>query len=108
MDKEVQEVLTSAGIKDFDELTAVEKESYFKLLEVAESGKITLEDFQKNVKKMRESIDYALAVEDLGVTKDIFLKARLKCYIIFEAFFEKPERAREMLEQYKKLAKAKI
>jgi hypothetical protein len=104
----VQEVLEAAGIKDFDELTTIEKETYFKLLEIAESGKISLEDFKTNIPKMRESVEYVLAVEDLAPKRDMFLKARLKNYILFEAFLNKPERAREMLEQYKKIAKNKV
>lgn len=97
--------MTSAGIKDFDELTEVEKDSYLKMLEIAELGKVTLEDFKKHVKRMRESVEYSVATDELTKNKDLFLKARLKCYILMEAFFEKPERASEMLEQYGKQAK---
>lgn len=104
----VQEVLEAAGIKDFDELTSVEKESYFKMLEIAESSEITLEDFKTTVKRMRESVSLALAVEELPPAKDLFLKARLKCYILFEAFFDKPERAKEILGQYKKIAANRV
>lgn len=108
MEEKIQDILASAGVKDFDELTSIEKETYFKMLEVAESGKITLEDFQKNIKRMRESVEFILAVEDLNPAKDLFLKARLKCYILMESFFEKPERASEILEQYGKLAKNRV
>jgi len=107
MDDKVQEILEKAGIKDFDELTEAERESYFHMLEVAESGKITLDEFKKNVKKMRESVEYVLAVDELSPNRDLFLKARLKCYILMEAFFERPERAKEMLEQFGKLARPK-
>src|SRR5437868_2806059 len=99
MDAKVQEVLTAAGIKDFDELTDVERESYFKMLEIAESGKITLEDYKVHIKRMRESVEFSLAVDNLLPNQDLFLKARLKTYIIMESFFERPERAKEMLEQ---------
>lgn len=102
---QVEELLQQAGIRDFDELTAVERETYFQMLEVAESGKITLDDFRKHVKRMRESVEFALATEEYVQRLDIFYKARLKCYILFEAFFEKPQRAKEMLEQYGKRIK---
>lgn len=105
MEEELKKILERSGIKDFDSLTDVERETYFKMLEVAESGKITLEDWQKNVKKMRESVDYSLATDDLSPVKDLFLKARLRCYLLMEAFFEKPERAKEMLQQYGRTAK---
>src|ERR1035437_2870331 len=104
MDDPVQEVLEAAGIKDFDELTTVDRETYFKLLEIAESSKVTLEDLKINIPKMRESVEYVLAVEDLPSKTDIFLKARLKNYILLEGFLSKPERAKEILAQYKKVA----
>lgn len=101
----IQEILESAGIKDFDELRDFEKDTYFKMLEVAESGKITLDYVIKAVKAMREKLEFTLATEDLSRRKDLFLKARLKNYILLESIFDKPERAREMLDQYGKLAK---
>ena len=108
MDEKVQEVLEAAGIKDFDELSDIEKQSYFKMLEIAQSGKITLDDFIKHIRKMQETVEFALATENLTQRQDLFLKARLKNYIIMESFFDRPERAKEMLEQYKKLASTRI
>lgn len=105
-DDPVQEVLEAAGIKDFDELRDFEKADYFRLLEISEAGKITLEDVKASIKRMREGLEFALATEDLSERKDLFLKARLKCYILLESVFDKPERARQILEQYKRLAKA--
>lgn len=99
---EVNQILEKAGIKDFDELRDFEKETYFKMLEIAEAGKLTLEEIQKSIKKMREGVTFALAVEDLLPEKDLYLKARLKNYILLEAVFDRPERAREMLAQYGK------
>jgi hypothetical protein len=101
MDK-VQEILEKAGIKDFDDLKDYEKDTYFKLLEIAESGKITLDDIKSSIKRMREGLEFTLASEDLSKNKDIFLKARLKNYILLESVFDRPERAKEMLDQYKK------
>lgn len=98
----LQEILEAAGIKDFDELRDFERETYFKMLEVAQSGNITLDDVKKSVKRMREGIEFALATEDLSKSKDLYLKARLKNYILLESVFERPERAKEVLEQYKK------
>lgn len=107
-DEQVDEVLAAAGIKDFDELRDFEKETYFKMLEVAQSGKVTLEDIRKSIKKMREGLEFALATEDLSLRKDLFLKARLKNYILLESVFDRPERASEILNQYKRSAQGKI
>lgn len=108
MEDKIQEVLHNAGIKDFDGLRDIEKETYFKMLQVAESGKITLEDVKKSVRKMREAVEMALATEDLPEKKDIFLKARLKNYLLLESVFDRPERARDVLEQYNKVVQSKV
>lgn len=100
--QDIEEFLHDRGIKDYDDLRPDEKESYFKLLEIAESSKITLEDMLFHLKVMRQSVESALATEKLNPKEDLFLKARLKVYLIFESFFDKPERARQMLNQYKK------
>lgn len=115
--KNIDEWLKELGIKDFDDLTSDEKESYFKLLELAEKSKITLEDVKKHVRQMRMSIEFALTDENRFVFSKIFpflrrknprielLQARLKNYILFENLFDRPERAREMLDQYMKVKK---
>lgn len=103
--EKVDEILKTAGIKDFDDLSDNERVTYFKMLEVAESGKVTLEHIKKSIKSMREGVEFTLATEDLSERKDLFLKARLKCYILLESVFERPERAKEMLEQYNRAAK---
>lgn len=103
----LDEVLKSAGIEDFDELTEAEKDSYMKMLDMAQHSVVTLEDFKKHVKRMRESIEMSLVSDDMAVRRDLFLKARLKCYLLFESFFEKPERASEILDQFAKAASFK-
>jgi hypothetical protein len=101
----VEELLKSRGIKDFDELLPDERESYFRMLEIAESGKITLEDVKKHITAAREAVELALATETLTKSQDIYLKARLKCYLFLDNVFNRPERARYMLEQYGKVKK---
>ena len=98
---DLDSILERFGIKDFDDLREDEKETYFKMLEIAESSKIDLEGFKAHVKALREGVETALASEKLTKMQDIFLKARLKNYLLFENFFDRPERARKMLESYK-------
>lgn len=108
MNDKIQELLEAAGIKDFDELRDFEKPIYFKWLEIAQTGQITIEDIKRGIKKMREGIEYSLAIEDLSKSKDIFLKARLKNYILIEAILERPERAKDILDSYGKMIRNKV
>lgn len=117
MDKILQEILTGVGAKDYDDLNSLEQEEYRKMLEVVESSKITLEDFRKHVKVMRQSVEAAFIDEPMYIYSLPFpwmkrvnprfeqLRARMKNYLLFEAFFEKPDRARDMLEMYRKRIK---
>lgn len=99
---------------DFDKLNSIEREHYLKTLELVETSKITLEDFKKHIHGMRQAIENSLVDEPEYIYSSPFpflkrsnpkileLKARLKNYLIFEAFFDRPDRAREILETYKK------
>ena len=102
---DINKWLQSLGIRDFDDLRQDEKESYFKLLDLAEKSKITLDDVKKHIHQMRMSVEFALASEKLAKNEDLFLKARLKNYILLESLFERPERAKETLQQYTRTKK---
>ena len=90
---------------DYDDLRPDEQETYRKMLDVVQTSKVTLEDYKKYISTMRQSVEFALANDSLNKNQDLFLKARLKNYILMESFFDRPDRAKEMLEQYKKTTK---
>ena len=89
------------GIKDYDELSLDERETYRKMLEISESSKLSFDDVKNHIKSMRESVEFSLATEKLTKDQDIFYKARLKNYNLLEALFDRPEKARKMLNDYK-------
>lgn len=92
--------LKQKGIKDYDDLLPEEQESYRKMLEIQASGQITLEDFKKHIKSMRQAIEIELAKLPDTDPRNPLYKARLLNYILFESFFDRPERAKQMLQQY--------
>ena len=49
---------------------------------------------------MTESVEQELCEHELPRTKDIFLKARLKNYILLSDFLTTPDKAKKSLEQY--------
>ena len=105
MREDIDNWLKSLGIRDFDDLRSDEKGSYFKLLDLAEHSKISLDDVKKSIKDSRTSVEFALASHKLSKNEDLFLKARLKNYILLESLFDRPERAKAMLNQYVKVRK---
>lgn len=108
MIEELQALLESRGIKDFDELREDEKKTYLEMLQMVESAKITLDDYRRFVKALRQSVENELANYRPGFLrrwwdgdKDSMLKARLKNLILFESFFDRPDKAKEILSRYK-------
>lgn len=85
---------------DYDQLSAEEKTSYLKLLELEEKSQVTLETYKKYIKTMREAVELELANYERDDRKDIFLKARLKNYLLLEALFDRPNKAKEMIATY--------
>lgn len=116
----LEEWLKSLGVNDFDDLREDEKKEYFKWLKLAESSAITLEDVKKHIRQMRMSIEYALVDEQPFIHSEILpflkrvnpryqtLQARLKNYLLLETLFDKPQRAKDMLEQYQQYTKIKV
>lgn len=113
------EILKEFGIKDFDELNAIEREEYYKILDVVSTSQITIEDFKRHVEAMRHALELTLVDEPEFIHSEILpflkrpnpkiaqLKARLKNYLLFEAFFARPDQAKQMIEMYKRKAKIK-
>lgn len=113
----MDELLKAVGISDYDELNAVEQETYRQMLDQVQNSQITLEDYKKYIKAMRQSLEVSVIEEAEYIHSPILpflkrknpkaeqLKGRLKNYLLLEAFFDRPEKAQEMLEMYKKRAK---
>ncbi len=111
---EINEWLKGLGVSDFDDLRDDEKKTYFHLLELAENTKITLEEVIKNIRNMRLSVESSLVEENPFIYSKVLpflkrenpkfarLQARLKNYILLESFFDRPQRAKQMIEQYTK------
>lgn len=94
--------LKEQGIEDYDDLTSEEKQSYLKMLEIQESAQITLETFKSHIHAMRQSVEYELTKMLRDDPRLQLYQARLQNYLLFEAFFDRPERAKQMLDTYKK------
>ena len=94
----IDELLESIGIK-YEDLNAVEKQTYQEWLGSMQVKEISINDIRIYIKTMRLAIDEELSKFDNTPAKDSHLKARLKNYILLEAFLESPERARHQLQQ---------
>ena len=110
----MDDYLNESGEVDFDKLNTVERDEYLKMLKLVQSAQITLDDFKKHIKHMRAAIEITLVDEPDYIYSDLLpflkrpnpkiaqLKARLKNYLIFENFFDRPDVAKATLEGYEK------
>jgi len=63
------------------------------------SLELTLSDVKDHVKVLIETVERELATYDLPKNKDLFLKARLKNYLIIADFLTGPDKAKKYIEQ---------
>ena len=92
------------GLK-IEKLNALEKETYFKMLEAVQKSQIDPQKFRDYVTSMKEAVERELVHEPetrfifFPNRKQIFLKARLHNYLLLESFLISPKKAEEQLEE---------
>lgn len=90
-----------------EDLNALEKESYYQMLEEVQKSQLTIEKLKVYIEGMRDAVSKDLISEPEFIRififkfenrKQIYLKARLQNYILLLSFLLSPERAKEQLE----------
>lgn len=89
--------LEKKGLK-YEELKPAEREVYNSMLETLAKSELTPAKLRDHITAMREAVELELTKTDHNSTQDLFLKARLRNYILLEAFLSGPERAKKALE----------
>jgi hypothetical protein len=84
----------------YDKLNAAERETYKEHLKIIEGKPITLESTQKFVRKMITLIEQSLVDTKENSHYSRNLKARLKNFLVIEAFLYSSERAKQALETF--------
>ena len=94
----INELLEKVGLK-YDDLNKVELETLHTWEEALSKNQITIESIKKYIGTMRSSVEQELSVSGLGTKQDTLLKARLRNYMLLEAYLSTPERAKEALDR---------
>lgn len=90
-----------------DKFNTLEKETYFKMLDVVEASQMTPDKLRGYIVSLREAVTKELINEPEFIRififkfenrKQIYLKARLQNYLLLEAFLISPEQAKKQLE----------
>ncbi len=83
---------------NYDDLNTAEKETLETWLQAAQASEITPQKVSEYVQAMKDSVASDLAAHSLPREEDLFLKARLKNYILLLAFLSTPDKAKKALE----------
>lgn len=84
----------------YEELNQLEKEEYDKLYSSFRNKQISLEDFRVHISTMKNGVALELAeLSNDQTERNTYLKARLKNYILIEAFLDTPAKAKEAFDK---------
>lgn len=98
------ELLKLAGIESYDSLNPEEKRTFSEWVSKIETNTLTVDDARRYVSQLRAAVAEELATHDLSKEKDLYCKAKLKCYITLEMFLLAPEREKNAIYQQIKRA----
>lgn len=91
------DILEKYGLK-YEDLNPGEKETLNTWVETLQKGQVSLEKVKEYITSMKQAVENELAREDLGSKQDLFLKARLRNYMLLDSFMTTPEKAKEQME----------
>lgn len=94
----IDDILTKFDVK-FDDLNTAERETLNTMLESLQKKQLTVEKIKEYIGVMRDSVEMELTKIGHESKQDIFLKARLRNYMLLESFLASPEKARLAIER---------
>ena len=94
----MDDLLKQYGLK-YEDLNPVERETLNTWLAALKQGQLSIEKIKDYIATMRDSVEQELTKIGHESKQDIFLKARLRNYMLLEAFLLTPERAKKMMEK---------
>ena len=84
---------------NIEKLTADEKQTYFTMLDAVRDSQLSIEKLRDYIIQMRSAVEQELTKHDLESKQDLFLKARLKNYMLLESFLISPEKAKKAYDE---------
>lgn len=91
-------LLEKFGVK-YEDLTTAEKDTLQEWTKALASKELTLNDVKDHIRALIEAVERELANYNLKRDQDLFLKARLKNYLMISDFLTGPDKAKKYIEQ---------
>ena len=93
----IDKLLEKYGVKH-EELRPDELETLNVWLEAIQKGQLSLEKLREYISVMKGAVEDDLTSTKHNSKQDLFLKARLRNYLLLEAFLSTPEKAKKQLD----------
>jgi hypothetical protein len=93
----LDKLLEKTGLK-YEDLNPIEKETLNTWIDALQKGVVSVPKIKEYITSMKEAVEAELTKSDLGTKQDLFLKARLRNYMLLDSFLSTPERAKEQIE----------
>jgi hypothetical protein len=93
----IDKMLEKTGLK-YSDLTSAEKETLSEMLDIVGKSALSIEKLRNYIEEMKNAVENELSKTDFDSKQDIFLKARLRNYLLLSAFLSTPEKAKESME----------
>lgn len=91
-------MLEKLGLK-YEDLNEAEIASLDKKLSMLAQRALTIEDVREMINNMKDGVEMELSETTHNRTQDIYLKARLRNYLLILSFLSGPERAKRALDR---------
>jgi uncharacterized protein YoxC len=92
------EILQKVGLK-YEDLTVEEKETLHSWVDAMRETGLSVAKIKEHIENMKYSVETELTDTKHGSKRDIYLKARLKNYMLLEALLSTPEKAQQALDR---------
>jgi hypothetical protein len=94
----IDDILTKLNLK-YEDLTIAEKDTLNGWMAALSKNAVTIETVRGHIAAMRDAVEQELTKSDLNTKQDLFLKARLRNYMLLEAYLTTPDKAKKAMEQ---------
>lgn len=94
----MDEILQKFGLK-FEDLSTAERDTLNQWMQSLSKQTLSVDLIRGYIANMRATVEDELSKSDLNTKQDLFLKARLRNYMLLDAFLSTPAKAKQALEQ---------
>lgn len=91
------EILQRVGLK-YEDLQKEERETLNTWVKSLQQNALSTEKVKEYIAAMRDAVEQELTETTHNTKQDIFLKARLRNYMLLEAFLSTPAKAKQALD----------